>query len=252
MLPRATYQQKRLLYATRLSAATAAADDTIGRQIAFGIRIGLVDESDLRLDDNFLNDTSLQITPITTRINEIRVAAGDRRTNRTAPIVLNEAEKAEISELEDVIRQRWAARYWNARAIDIGFGIKAATIDDAGNDPSLTDVGLWATYGFGFGSWGQLLAGARVGGARLLGTDGFDQSLGFGLRLYIGTNDYKAFVEIQDRLTEDAPADFLLNSGGEVKVAGWIWANGSIGYAPNTNDGKVKTTLKVKTAFPRI
>lgn len=247
----AGYRAKKLLYATRFSVGTGAATDTAGRAVAFGLRIGIVNEADLRLDDSFLNDTSLQITPITKRINDIRQAARDA-VGPLAPLTLTDAQKAAIDSLTNVIKERWAARYWNARALDVGFGVKATTLDADGADPTVTTLGFWATYGLGFGSWGQLLTGVRIGGDRNRGESGFNKTLGAAARLYMGTNAYKAFVEVQDEAADGAGPALLFNSGGELRLDQWFWVSGSVGIASSGDSkGQLKSSLKLKTAFPR-
>lgn len=255
-LERASYQQQKLLYATRFSAATATAADSIGRDIAFGLRIGIVNEADLRLDDAFASDTTLQITPLLTRINQIHSAALERLGppgQRQGPVVYTQAETDEIEELSDVIRQRWAERHWNARAIDVAIGVRASALDDQGTDTRITGFGAWATYGHGFGDWGQLLVGGRAGIDRAHDEDDYTQALGLGLRMYLGSNALKGFVELQNELREGASAELFINSGAEVRIADWIWGAGSLGFARDPDGGtRTKTSLKLNTSFPRL
>jgi hypothetical protein len=256
-LNRATYKQQKLLHALRFSAAVRQGDEEVGRDIAFGLRLGLVNEADLRLDDSFADeDTTLLITPLLRRINDIHSRALERLGppgQRVGPPIYSKAERDEIDELSAMIRQRWAARHWNARAIDVAIGVRANSLDDQGRDTRVDGLAAWATYADGFGDWGQLLVGAHAGAQRTRDDDAYVQSLGFGVRLYVGTNLIKGFVEVQNELQEDSRSDLFANSGAEVRLFDWIWAAGSLGFARDPDGGTTtRTSLKFNTSFPRL
>jgi hypothetical protein len=168
-------------------------------------------------------------------------------------VIYTKAETDEIEELSDVIRQRWADRHWNARAIDIAIGLRASALDDQGSDTKFTAFGARAPYGYGFGDWGQLLVGGRAAAERNHGDDDFVQVLGLGLRLYLGSNALKGFIELQNEVRESANAELFFNSGAEVRVADWIWGAASLGFARDPEGGTTtRTSLKLNTSFPRL
>lgn len=255
-LERASYAASRLLYATRISAASATAADGVGRDIAFGVRFGIVNDADLRLDDAFALDTALQITPILTRINQIHSSATERSGRpgqRTGPAVYTQSELDEIARLSATIRQRWADRHWNARAFDVALGMRASALDDRGTDTRMTAVGAWATYAHGFGQWGQLLAGGRAGAVRGHADPDYTATLGLGLRAYVGSNALKAFAEVQDEFRENVRGELLFNSGAEVRIDGWIWASAALGFLwPPDGGTTTRTSLRFHTSFPRL
>jgi hypothetical protein len=253
-LSRASYRKKRLLYNLRLSAAalndsTAAAVDAV----AFGARITLANEADLRLDDSFTQDQ--QVTPLTTAMVNVYQAARDRQVDAglpiDAPIVLNTEEQREIERLSDEIRKRWADRYWNARALEVALGARASTRDGGGASPRIAEVGLWGTYATGFGDWGQLLIGARAGADRAPDEASFRQSASAATRLYLGTNSYKAFIELEQLVREGSTAAPFVNSGAEIRLAEWIWASLSLGLRGGDSGSETVTSFRLKSAFPR-
>ena len=243
------YSLRKYLYATRLSAATAR--DSLNRaQLAAGVRFTLVDEQDLR--SRGANGTDTAVTRLTNRMLEIHQAARDRVGPRGA-LVLTDADREQIAALSDSVKQYWADAYWNANSLELAFGGRARTSDSLGNDPTMAEVSGWATYANGLRGWGQVLLGAKVGAARDSVGD-FRSSSTLAVRLYIGSNDLKAFVEGQQAVASKADAQWLLNSGVEVRLPAVGWVNASAGYAttPFGGKGRVVSSFKFKGGAPGL
>jgi hypothetical protein len=248
------FNAQKWLYRTRLSAATRR-DSTGASTLAAGLRFTLVDEQDLRTDENFAADE--QVTPYTARILAVYQAAGDRRTREErlaeAPIEPNEAERAQIDSLRAQIKELWKERYWNANSFEFALGVRALTADSLGRDPEVDEVAVWTTYARRLNDWGQVLFGARLSSARD-STGERRQSTALAARLYAGSNAIKLFVEVQQTMREGATASWLTNGGIEVKAGplGWIDASAGLESAVAGAGARALMALKIKLGLPPI
>ena len=244
-----SYEARKLLYATRISIATRG--DTLAnspRSISFGVRLGIKNEADLRLDPDFTSGP--EVTNLTREIVQVYSNARDR-VGPTGTLVLNQDEKDQIEALEERIRDIWAERHWNATAMDLALAVRAETMNEAGENPEILEVRSWATYSKGYGNWGQLLMGAQLGIERETPDDDFKQEIVLALRGYVGSNHHKVFLEMQDALQEGGKPDFLFNTGAEVRVSNWIWATFSLGAQRIGADDTFSTvtSFKLHTVF---
>lgn len=243
------YALRKYLYSTRLSGATAR--DSLNRALlAAAVRLTLVDEQDLRRRGADGTDTA--VTRLTARMLEVYQVARDRVGPRVA-IALNDADREHLAALSDSVKQYWADAYWNANSLELAFGGRARTADSLGRDPTMDEVSGWATYANGLRGWGQVLLGAKVGAVRDSVGD-FHSSNTLAVRLYIGSNDLKAFVEGQQAVASKSDAQWLLNSGVEVRLPTVGWVNASAGYAtpPSGGKGRIISSFKFKTGVPGL
>ena len=243
----ADYAARKYLYATRLSGATNR--DSLGRsQLAAGIRFSIVDEQDIRARGGGGTDTV--VTAFTQRILDVYQAARVRVGPR-APLVLTDPEQRLVDAVADSIERYWAERYWNANAVDLAFGARAQAEDSLGHDPSLDEAAGWFTYANGLQGWGQLLLGAKLGAARDSSGE-FQASNTVALRLYVGSNALKGFVEGQQSLASHTDARWLLNSGVEFRLPGVGWIDASAGYASPPSGGRSRliSSFKFRTGVP--
>jgi hypothetical protein len=244
------YQTKPALYRLRISGATKRLQGESGpSQIAFGLRVSLIDESDLRRNQSYINS----VTRITGAINEIytqaRKRAGPPPNNK---IVLTPQEEEMVNNFNKKIKEDWTEEKWNANVFDIAFALRAMSSDSTGKSLEMDKYSFWATYGNGLGTTGQWLLGGNAGFERdSTGADfKFDWSLSS--RIYIGANKFKGFVEAQAAKMESKDLDFLLNSGAEVTIGKDVWLVFSAGAERNgeTDDWNVVSNFKFKVGFP--
>ena len=245
------YNRQKLLDSIRLSGATRRDSGGGPSVLGAGVRVSLVDEQDLRTDTAYA--TGQRVTDLTEKILRVFREAR-RRTLPPEPIVLTPAEEEQIRALNDEIRARWADRYWNADVLELAAGTRVRTADTLGRDPKLDEVAFWGTYAKGIGEWGQALVGLRLGSARDSATAERRPSGSGALRLYLGSNRLKMFVEAQQAVREGESARWLLNSGVEVGAGGWAWANFTAGLqdAPDGGRARLVTTFKLKTGLPQL
>lgn len=241
------YQARRALYATRFSAATNR--DSLGRgQLAIGARFSIVDEQDIRARGGGGSDP--EVTRLTAEVLDVYVGAR-KRVGPAAPIVLTDDEKGAVAALSDSIRHYWAEQYWNASSFEVALGGRTQTADSLGHDPKVDELAAWITYANGLRGWGQLLVGGKLGSARD-SSGAFTASNALAVRLYIGSNALKAFAEAQQAISSKTDAQWLVNSGVELRVPSLGWIDASAGYAANPSGGKprVISSFKFKTGVP--
>ncbi len=216
------YQQKPWLYRLRLSAAVKRSGRSL-TSLAAGLRVPILDQSDLRTNAEYLDDA----TDLATRINAI--FSEQNRESPPAPGTelrvedLTPARRARLEELKEELKARVEERAWNADILDVAAGILASSPDTTGTDLEMTQLAGWLTFGKGFGNWGQFLLGARGSRVRDSVTGDFGISGSVGTRLYAGVNRYKVFLEAERRW-EEGDDQTLLGGGGEARLitGGWV------------------------------
>jgi hypothetical protein len=238
----AAYQRNATLYRLRVSIATHSPASGGGpTEIAFGIRVNLVDESDLRTNVAYVDSA----TAIADSINQIYEAARERVGPPPTPIVLTEDELARVGRIEAGLKDAWARKKWNARMLEIAGGIRASAADSTGQDLHSQEGAGWATFATGFGRWGQLLVGCKFATSRDSLSSLFHTAGSLSMRFYVGTNRIKIFLETGG-LWQQGNDSWLLNSGGESLLFGKTWVSFAAGL---DNAGGGKTTLRTSLAI---
>jgi len=169
---------------------------------------------------------------------------------------LDPVEQARVDSLNASLKSGWTEwedQHWNSRVLQVAVAARAVAADSLGNRLAADKYAAWATYGDGFGTWGQILIGLNAGSERDSVTHRFESDASVSSRLYIGTNRYKGFVEGQGTFRHNRTAKWLLNSGGEAKFAfgGWITFAGGLEYDGETGTTALKTNFAVKWGLPR-
>jgi hypothetical protein len=242
------YDAQRFLYAMRFSGA--ASRDSLNRgQLAAGVRFSLKDEQDLRKLGAAGSDTA--VTRLTGRMRDIYVAARIRIGPPPAPLVLTADEQNAIKALSDSIKSYWADHYWNATSVEVAFAARARAIDSLGHDPKMDEVAGWFTYANGLQGWGQLLVGLKVGTARD-SAGSFRPSNTLAARFYVGSNAVKGFIEGQQAVSSKTDAQWLFNSGVELRLPNIGWINASAGYSSAVGNAKPRlvSSFKFKAGVP--
>lgn len=232
------YREKPWLYRLRVSGATKRADSGSGNaEMALGLRWTLIDESDLRTDDSFLNE----VTEITGKITDIYTAAAKRRgpPGSGGKLTLTADEENKVGELNRQIKEKIADKKWNASMLEFAVGTRFMADDAMGGDLQQEDLAIWSIYSHGFGHWGQLLLGPTF---KL--TEELDESsFSLPVRFYAGTNPYKFFVEAQ---YSNGDSKYLLSSGGEAKMYEGVWIKFSVGSEQNDVGSDAKWNIVSK------
>ena len=253
---------RRFLSRLRISGATGPAgleDDR--RAVSFGGRLTVFDGADLRQDSVFLDSVQVVTAPIQEHLDSLREEAGapivctnplDRSSCTRRDIVLAidpvilDAARDSVEALHD----RYTARRWNAPVMEIAYASRAAGVDDAGNGLRMDRHALWATAGWGFGSWGQVLAGTRLASERF-GADWLSRATA-GLRLFAGENQRKAFVEVEGTATDGRKPGWAILSGVEARLHSLAWVSAAAGsrWGVVDEDSRLTARFDLSVALP--
>ncbi|HEX8907271.1 MAG TPA: hypothetical protein VF771_20635 [Longimicrobiaceae bacterium] len=246
------YRRNPLPYRIRVSGATNRANDSSRVQLGFGIRLALIDDADPRTDRRFIDS----LTAIDAQINQIYAKATMPFVSGVvSKTVLDATGQAQVEQLQQAIvalKKQHEERSWNARMLDVAYGVGASAQDSTGTGARVDAHSLWATFANPVGRWGQLLVGVRGGMGRDSVGDGFTGTASGAARLYAGSNDYKFFAET--RIATGGPlADrFLLHGGAEVALPFSLWGNASAGWEVPTagGRGRLVTRFSLKSGLP--
>jgi len=253
------YSAARCLYNTRLSFATTSGENG-ARQLSFGIRIALIDETDLRTNSDLIKAYRDIADEMNAMQAECLAAHPDwmqledhEREKRIEQCV---TEKVGIK-LDPIIRharEQLKAESWNNAIMEIGAAGATRSNDSLVANLMSSAYSFWATWAQPvFGAHGQLLIGLR--GASVRGADntfGEDEAAA-ALRCYVGSNDFKGFLEF----------DFLARSGMtpvstgalgiELNLYNGIWIDGSAGLEKAGSDAtRITGGFNLRLATPEV
>lgn len=247
------YQRAAALYRTRISAATGR-DSANRAQMAFGVRISLLDRADMRTNPA----TQRRLTSLTERVNAVYTAERFRMgaPSDTAPLELTEGGRASIDREVAAFRRQLADSSWNADALDVAVAAGLVAEDSTGNNLTFDKAAAWVTYAKGLRTWGQLLLGARGTARRYTLAGGFHPGGGISSRLYVGVDRYKAFAEVGGTADRGTRPSWLLNSGGEVRFADSFWSTFSLGADWGVGETgrrpRLRSRFSLKLGLPKV
>lgn len=260
----AQYGANRYLYRLRLSAAAKRADGADARsRVAVALRLPLQDNSDLRTNKGYI-DTLLALTdwkrdsmviaqlaraalrlPVTADLTADQKKAIDLDVERQLTL---RAERAK--QLTDSLKRMAQEAKWNVDAFDVAVGMTASSQDSTGRRPRYDGAAAWATKGWRLAPHAQALVGLRGAYARdpedTVHT-GLRRSGDAILRVYVGSNAYKALLEGQATGRQSSAPKWLANGGGELQVSSILWVTATVGWeATGADRGKFVSSFKVK------
>jgi hypothetical protein len=246
------YQQNPWLYRLRISGATKREQGESGpSQIAFGLRLSLIDESDLRTDKDFIK----QATKIADRINTIYTNARKRIGPPPSKIVLTPDEQEMADGLNKEFKDQKAEEKWNAEVLDIALALRAMVSDSLSKNLEMEEYSFWITYGRGLlKENGQWLLGGNAGFKRDSTGGDFKFDVSVASRIYIGVNKFKGFIEVQAFKVEGEDLDILFNSGAEAMIGKSTWLVFSAGAERNgeTDNWNIVSNFKFKVGLPGV
>jgi hypothetical protein len=81
-----------------------------------------------------------------------------------------------------------------------------------------------------------------------------DKYLGsVGMRIYVGTNEYKGYLETSGRWSDQATPEIVIDIGGEIKVIAGLWLEGALGVSIAKDGGtSVRATWNIRFATPEL
>ncbi|MEO7363115.1 MAG: hypothetical protein ABI120_22470 [Gemmatimonadaceae bacterium] len=264
-----TYQKQPWLY--RLRTSVAASRDSSGgnrSRIAAAIRFSLNDASDLRQNESVIHsilaltgwerDSALMVRnrwiaegiPFTGPTN----APDSARAAKIVATLALEQRRSSSALVESAKRAVEEAR-WNASVFDVAIGISGSTADSSARGGRFDGVSGWMTKGWALGQGRQLLLGTRGAYERDLkntAVSELEAAADAVLRVYVGSNQYKALAELQGTGRAATRPRWLANLGGEFKLTDAVWVTATIGYEATgpLGNGRMVSNWKLKFTPP--
>lgn len=255
------YSSKPFWYRMRVSVGTNQLDNGTF-QLAEGLRFTIIDKTDLRTDSAFvhslyqscINDAKATNKAIENYLKNHpekelnNVLARERYRTDTkfkAEIdsLIPELVDKQIGDINKIRTQK-KKELWNAPIWEVGMAALQQSPDSLLNHARLMKVGLWSTYGTGFGKYNQLLVGIRFEIQDSLSV--WQPNLSIGTRYYYGKNELRYFVQgeygftnRQNSLTASAGIVFNIteNIWGQFALNLMYDFKGNLSFVPGFNIG---------------
>lgn len=233
----------------RVSVGTHRGDEEgSATSIGLGLRTSVHNGADLRTNSRYRST----ITPYLARIgnleDSINYATKARCPDNTFPpcderpptpeevaarITAYRTTQKLIADSLESIRARYVDSLWNAPMFDIAVATAQQAADSTGRDPQPAVHSVWASYSNGFGTtYANFVVGGQLSWRR---EDRWGNTLSGGVRLYIGRNLIKGFVEAG--YGDGTERDRVLGGGGELKVLDGVYATLSAAWEEDA-DGR--------------
>jgi hypothetical protein len=251
------YQKNPFWYRTRISLATKTSENS-ARHLGAGIRVTLIDNTDLRMDKNLQTamvklgqqSDELKSECISELINE-----GVDAENPEFEQLLNEKlEKKGFEKISDDIekqREIYKKKKWNESIVEIGFAVSATSKDSLIDNLSANSYRWWLSGAFPLGEDGQIITGVNGGITKNDNGELKNTESNFGLRAYYGTNYHKLFLEGSLRTASSFTPMLTFNIGYEYNLSNGIWADLSIGIIKKESKKFASTSsLNLRLATP--
>lgn len=250
-------------YSARLSIATSEGKDG-GRQIALGIRLSLLDRSDLRVNRMLLDEFRIfgkVMTDFGTECLEnnedwalLGNEARDARIKQCAKEKLASAKRIPVDKSIAAIRDKAKQDAWNEAILEIGAALAAQSQDSLAANLISSSYSAWFTWAQPFlGEKGQLLLGMKGRADRNgYGEDWFSEA-SVALRGYFGTNSFKGYLEGDLVTRDDRPPTVSAAAGIEVNLSNGIWIDASAGLEKvSSQPAAITHDVSLRFATPEL
>ncbi len=220
------YRKRRLFYQTRLSAAVKRGQDGKLSELAAGLRVSLVDNSDLRMNEDIIK----RITDLTTNLNEKAATGrtGAPRNDEESDVIVPsgvDSELARIKELRDST--------WNKTAIDMAVAFKTTFKDSLLKNLRVHTLAFWGSFAFPLSVWGQGVVSANLAWEAAEGEKDKQLTVALPARFYVGSNRFKAYLEGQARKDVESDWNVSGSGGAEFRLRKAAWLNLKAGLEQN-------------------
>jgi len=250
------YIKTPFLYRMRISAASNILSNGT-YQIAEGLRFTLIDKSDPRTDKVFMSKLYESCTSMSEAVQKAihkyrkehpHEACPSYKSSDTTGCSKTITKMAQgYMNNNDSINIRRAQRkkdLWNATIWELGIAAMQQSPDSLISRAKLSKVGLWSTYGTGFGKNDQLLIGCSFGMVDSL--HAWYPKLSVGSRYYYGKNELRAFAQAEythinnlNTVTASTGIVFNVTNGvwGQFTLNFIIDFKGNVSFVPGFNIG---------------
>jgi hypothetical protein len=260
------YQDNPALYRFRLSVATHRPEDSqTPNNVAFGARLSLLDESDLRTNEAAI-DSILTILNRQIDLDAQCEIVIDAEGNPSEPSCPADVE-SQLDQLSEQLKQLYADTMWNKTALDVAVATRVSTAERDGRNPEVAEATAWVTYALAtsglplLGDFaGQLLIGLRGGAVQdpVLDDAGDESDWNaqgsLAARYYLGSNRHKVYLDAQATAIHGSQWGSAVAAGGEFRLLEAIWTNVSVDWFLRDTEGsgdRLVAKLTFKAAAPR-
>ena len=162
--------------------------------------------------------------------------------------------KKMIDEEYKKLMDKYINKSWNKRVLDFAYSVGIANMDSNYRDIKFFEHSIWATYGDGFGDWGQYLLGINGNYEKESAESDFITSGNITGRLFIGENFYKFYLEGVGTFKEGKLPLYACNLGGEIRLIQNIWLNlkGGFGYDTKAKKFNYNSNFSFKFGFSNL
>lgn len=269
----ADYHEHDILYSTRVSLGTSR--DSLNRyNFAVGLRFSIIDEGDLKNDEDFLKLLFDKLANHLDKKNELRLQYMiDNQLTPEAYEANKEYYEQEIEKMMpgniddeiDAMKKAYKEVYWNREKLDIAIATVGYSTDSVGSNIGFKSFDGWISYALpifkmkgeydGSATNPQKYAGQLLFGGNIKAYEHrFDQKTYFNAflntRIYVGTNRIKGFTELQYSYLQFEESNHLLMTlGGEINPVDGVWLEFYAGMERNTDSNLNTSVAKFNLRF---
>ena len=256
------YNADKFLYRTRLSLGTNVGSNG-ANEIAEGIRMTILDNTDLRSNNDILGLRYLDATIKSHFLDRAIQCYAQNSSSKTSIIILsdnysdtsNKIFRHTIDSIEkklyyDSVKtsisdsiSKFREELWNAPIWEIGAAALQSSADSLIKNLEFAKAGIWSTFGTHFMKKDQILIGAKV---EFADSAKWQTNLSIGSRYYYGINEVKAFAEVEYNYINSTNGgigslgcQFNITNGlwGQFSVNAVIDNKWNVSYNPSFNIG---------------
>ena len=244
--------------------------ETAGYSIAFGLKWTLIDNTDLRANQEFIDQlatVSVNDAQAQNLVRDFLVKTKHLTPGEANQILIDNAKfkdavdeyNARIETREPIViakisalREKFKDEHWNDRILMVGLASLVDSPDSLiKNIQRPNKTALWLSGSEPLSKKGQWLYGIKGQMENDVDTTFSKGSLSLGSRLYYGKNKFKGFIEYQHKYAKGVRPEYLINLGLETNLTHGIWLNFALGVTKTGGDDFAFTpSINIKFGTP--
>ncbi|MBS1634766.1 MAG: hypothetical protein JST26_02510 [Bacteroidetes bacterium] len=271
------YLKHQVINNIRISLATST--DTalykVGRSMAVGLRVSLINKGDLATDTVFHHYILRKLDQYKSDARKVHMREFAKDHGISTDSV--DWDYTVISKYRDefakYLETKWSEQYdkeiekfkseykknhWNAVKLDFATSVTSSSPDTLIKNILFKKCEAWMTLALPAGKNAQVLIGANYRGFKNLNDtmrtskNNFYSNVSIPVRYLVGTNRVKGFAETQYQYASGDQQLFLFNMGSEFNVYDGIWVNlyGGVNYNSTRGTSTFVANFNLKMSFP--